>query len=207
MRRMIVMLLALLLMAGCAHAEPCIAKDGTCPLVVAPTKVFVPEEGAKTGVIDGMDGSKVVVSEMAMLPWKGAIVVGTLPKDAEIVETLQDDYGYAQTLLYDGVASIVTARFGSVEARDAFLLENYLPNGEYEILEDVTEIAGAKPLHIRYAVGGEEDARVVDAFYFANAENFFLFLTAIDADAYAGTEYAYGELVPVWLSSLAIVTL
>jgi len=201
MRRIFALMIALCMLMGTAIAEPCIAKDGTCPQVVAPTRVFIPAEGENVGDIAG--AARPVVSEASMLPWKGAVLVGTLPKDAEIAASVQDGFGYAQTLMYDGVASIVTARFGSVEARDAFVLDNYMPAGEYEVVADGLQVPGSNALQLRYACG---DGRIVDAFYFADAENFYLFLTAMDMGAYAGTEteYAYGELVPVWIESLEI---
>lgn len=200
MRRFFAMMIALCMLCGAAMAEPCIAKDGTCPQVVEPTRVFLTAEGETVG--DIAEAMRPVVSEASMLPWKGAVLVGTLPKDAEIAASVQDDFGYAQTLLYDGVVSIVTARFGSVEARDAFVLENYMPAGEFELFEDVLT-PGSNALQLHYAC---EDGRIVDAVYFADAENFYLFLTAMGADAYNGTgmEFAYSEFIPVWLESLEI---
>jgi len=193
MRRIFVILLAVCMLASGALAEPCIAKDGTCPQVVSPTRVFVPAEGGNTGDIAA--SIRPVVSEMSLLPWNGAVVVGTLPKDAEIAETLQNDIGYAQTLRYDGAVSIVTARFGSVEARDAYVLANYLPAGVYEVLD--TQSSLSNPLHIRYT---GENAAAVDVFYFADPENYFLFLVAVDADA----EQDYADFIQTWISGLAV---
>ena len=200
MKSIFALMIALCMLFCVALAEPCIAKDGTCPQVVAPTCVFVPAEGENAGDITG--DMRPVVSEASLLPWNGALVVGTLPKDAEIADSVQDDFGYAQTLLYDGVVSIVTARFGSVEARDVFVLDNYMPAGAYEVSADVLT-PGSNALQIHYAC---EDGRIVDAFYFADAENYYLFLTAMNEDAYNGTgmEFAYSEFVPGWVESLDI---
>ena len=139
--------------------------------------------------------------------WTGAVLAGTLPKDAVLVSIESNADGYVEELLYDNSCTIILARFRDEMARAEFL-NGYTPAGEVQVLEDHPVVAGCNAMHLRYACGEDLDLDVIDCFAFNTETDCFLFLTSVDKATFEGEgkvdENYYPELIDFWAESLVV---
>ena len=132
----------------------------------------------------------------------GSILVGTLPKDAQLVRNDESADGYIEELEYDGLATIALACFSTSHAMDAYL-DEFDPIDE-TVCDDMPMVCGVESTHRTFTTGSDEDSCVVNAYSFGAEEHVYLFLVSVDADAYADADPGYPELIETWLSSLQL---
>ncbi len=139
--------------------------------------------------------------------WTGAVLAGTLPKDAELISIDSNADGYIEELFYDKSCTIILARFADETARAEYL-NAYVPVGEVQVLEDHPTLANCPAMHLRYETGEEMDLSVIDCFAFDTETDCFLFLTSVDKKTYEGSgkvdENFYPELIDFWVESLTV---
>jgi hypothetical protein len=145
---------------------------------------------------------------------EGLVLVGDLPRDAELIENSTDAEGnYREVLLTaDGWASLTLLRQKRSEGREEevraadFLSQYYADMQEVEPV-DVQPIAAYPTERIRFTSGQEEDQAVVEAVIIHTDDFVFAFCAEIDADAYYGyvdgyEEGDWPESVELWIESL-----
>jgi hypothetical protein len=87
---------------------------------------------------------------LAQGQWTGPVLVGSLPEDARLIESVSFDGGYIKTLLaLDGYIEITLACFPDEQARADYLTA-FRPEMEPDIIEDDYLVAGCEALHTRY---------------------------------------------------------
>ena len=132
--------------------------------------------------------------------FSGKILVGTLPKDAQLTRNDESTDGYIEEMTYDGVATIALCCFSTTHARDAYL-DGYNPDDE-QILDDGSVVCGVQADHRTFTSGENEDRNVVNAYSFEADAHVYLFLVSVDSDAYEAD--GYPELIQTWLDSLEL---
>lgn len=136
--------------------------------------------------------------------WQGPVLVGRLPKQAEVIHSgYEMDYGYVEELLYDGCMRIVLGCLGLPKQRDAYLTaQGYAMPEDADFWMEELLIAGQPALHQRYdvpnALGGTD---TVECYTFETDEGCWLFLTSMETTKY---DKDYQELLPDWVDSLEL---
>jgi hypothetical protein len=153
---------------------------------------------------------------LAQAPITGLVLVGDLPKDAEIVEDKSDaDGNYLQVLVTsDGAFSLATIRQRvsgeyPMEMPVADLLSKVFECEDLPKLEavEVEPIAAYPTERVRFEMGKNEDASVEDVVVIRTDEYYFVFLAHTSLDNYAGMTDGYGEgdaarMIDIWVESL-----
>ena len=164
-------------------------------------------------VLDGLSiEEKAALAPEALIT--GPVLVGNLPREAEIVtDTADGQGGYLQELLvFDGAVSLVTLRQKIDEAHpgemptEDFLSGYFNDMREVELLE-TDPVASCPAERMRFITGAEEDTAVVDAVLIRADEFYFAFWADTQIDIYNGYHDAFAEgevpeLVDIWIESL-----
>ena len=146
----------------------------------------------------------------------GFVLVGDLPKDAEMAEDYSDAEGnYRQVLIRrDGAITIVTLRQKvddkyPMEMPIEEFLQKYLELEQMPAMEtvEVEPVAAYPTERVRFQVGENEDTSIEDVVLIRTNEYYFAFIVHTSADTYYGFSDGYEEgdaaqIVDIWAESL-----
>ena len=135
----------------------------------------------------------------------GSILVGTLPKDAQLTRNDETADGYIEELFDGEYATISLACFATTHAMEAYL-DGFDPIDE-TVCDDMPVVCGVESTHRSFTTGSDEDTCVVNAYSFEAEAHVYLFLVSVSADAYADEALGYPELIETWLSSLQLANM
>ena len=146
----------------------------------------------------------------------GLVLVGDLPKDAELADEKSDDEGnyYQELATSDGAFIIATFR---QKVNDDYPMEMPLPDFLQKALalEEVPEmeavpvepVAAYPADRVRFQLGENEDTSIEDVVVIRTDEYYFIFLAHTSADIYYGYTDGFEEddaaqIIDAWVESL-----
>lgn len=148
---------------------------------------------------------------LAQGQWTSPVLVGSLPEDARLIESVSFDGGYIKTLLaLDGYIEITLACFPDEQARADYLTA-FRPEMEPDIIEDDYLVAGCEALHTRYMSVKDGDLGLADSYCFeTETDNFLFHVFSNDTDwedyefFYEADYNHYLDLLNQWAQSLDV---
>ena len=148
------------------------------------------------------------------MPITGLVLVGNLPREADIILNRSDEQGnYVEELMtFEGAIKLVTLRQKVDETHplempiNDFLSDYFEDMREDELLE-ANPIAAYPSERIHFTTGSEEDTAVIDAVLIRTDEFYFAFWADTQTDIYSGyrdqfEEGEVPELIDQWVESL-----
>lgn len=131
------------------------------------------------------------------------MLTGSFASDAKLTDESSGSDGSKIQTWTAGDATMITARFLTSHATEAFM--DQYSGDDFDVVEKVS-VANTKGTHYRWKIGDNEDKSVVDAVVTESGGYSLLFLTKESEDTFKGmtVDGPTEKTVNAWITSLAI---